>query len=142
MNTAHGDVLTEVRIEGREHPETVRHGTAEKFGQEGTHLFGGVVGGVQAGGDAAGFVAHVVHELLYFGRVERTPQLDVFQKFVQCHKCLYFDCFLRCGKDTAGFRNILYTYQRKRGGAVHYLRMCAHGQGHEPYRLYDREHNR
>ena len=82
---AHVDVFPEVGIQGRKDAQRRGHGPPEELGEQGAHLVHGVIGRVEAEGDAPRLVGHVVHEAVDGGRVERAARLDVFEKGGELH---------------------------------------------------------
>lgn len=87
------DVAPEIGIEGRENTQRLRHPVAEKFGKQAAHLVRGVVGRIEAEGNAARLVAHPVHELVNLLGGEGLTPLHVFLEFFDFHiriVCLSF----------------------------------------------------
>ena len=97
---AHGDVLAEVRVEGREHAERVGHLVAEELGEQPAYFVGRMVGRVQLEGDAPCFVAHVVHEPSDVFGVQRAARLYKFFEIFDSHDSVRFD--IRCKDSVAG----------------------------------------
>ena len=78
---AHVYVPAEVCVERGEDTQRAGHLIAEEFGQHGADFGWCVVSCVQPERDAPRLVAHVVHQLMDFGCVERAARLYYFQKF-------------------------------------------------------------
>ena len=138
------DVAPEIGIEGRKNTQRLRHPVAEKFGKQAAHLVRGVVGRIEAEGNAARLVAHPVHEPVNLLGGEGLSPLHVFLEFFDFHiriVCLSFSAYAarsfaasQLRSKTERNRGQRYRFARKRtnryeGFSYRYYRFPAIARG-------------
>ena len=83
------NILSEIRIERREHAKRGRHGLSEKFGEQRPHLVRSIIGSIQFKCNTSRLITHFVHKVMYLFRIESLSCLYIFQKIIKCHITSY-----------------------------------------------------
>ena len=84
------DILPEIGIKGREHPQRRIDRSPEKLRQQSTYLIRRMISAIQLTGNTTGLIAHFIHKTLDIRSIKRLSGLDVCQKFMKSHIQMFF----------------------------------------------------